>query len=275
MSAGSVLYTAAGGAWPSWLLHVESHGALVLAFTRRTGGVSAGPYGPAPGDDRPLGLNLAAGIDDEPGAVSTNRDQVCAGFGLPGSAFSSTDQVHGRTVRLLAVPRASGRAAGGRASQADAQVTREPGVLLAALGADCAPVLLADPLTGWTAAVHCGRPGLQQGVVPATVSVLAGLGVASSSLIARVGPTICGACYEVPEAMADEVAVVVPAARATSRGGTPALDIRAGILAQLAALEVGDVATVGGCTAEDSSLYSYRRDRRTGRHAGLVLRVAS
>ena len=71
---------------------------------------------------------------------------------------------------------------------------------------------------------------------------------------------MCGACYEVPEEMRDEVAAVVPAAWATTRWGTPALDLGAGVRAQLDRAGVATVHDVGGCTREDDALPSYRRD---------------
>ena len=52
---------------------------------------------------------------------------------------------------------------------------------------------------------------------------------------AMVGPSICGACYEVPAQMRDEIAAVAPASWCVTRQGTPGLDLRAGLHAQLAA----------------------------------------
>jgi copper oxidase (laccase) domain-containing protein len=71
--------------------------------------------------------------------------------------------------------------------------------------------------------------------------------------------------------MREEVAAVVPQTRAETAWGTPALDLGAGVLAQLAAAGVRDVESVPRCTREDLALYSYRRDGvHTGRLGGLV-----
>ncbi len=81
---------------------------------------------------------------------------------------------------------------------------------------------------------------------------------------------MCGACYEVPSEMQDEVAAVVPASRATTSWGTPSLDLGAGVRAQLEAAGV-EVVDAARCTRESPDLYSYRRDaERAGRHAGLI-----
>jgi copper oxidase (laccase) domain-containing protein len=60
-----------------------------------------------------------------------------------------------------------------------------------------------------------------------------------------------------------------PASWATTRARTPALDVSAGVAAQLRRAGV-DVRTLEGCTVEDARLFSYRRDHVTGRFAGLV-----
>ena len=111
-------------------------------------------------------------------------------------------------------------------------------------------------------------------MVPTTVERLRSWG--ATGVTAWVGPSVCGACYEVPGEMQDEVAAAVPAARATTSWGTPSLDLAAGVRAQLEARGV-TVVDVSRCTRESQDLYSYRRDGSgAGRHAGLIrLRAAT
>ena len=133
------------------------------------------------------------------------------------------------------VPRVGGRrrrGPPGRPPRVDALVTTVPNLALAALVADCTPVLLADPQAGVVGAVHAGRPGMVAGVVPRAVEAMRDLG--ARTLSAVVGPSICARCYEVPLAMREDVAAVVPESRAVSWTGTPALDVAAGVVAQLA-----------------------------------------
>jgi copper oxidase (laccase) domain-containing protein len=55
-----------------------------------------------------------------------------------------------------------------------------------------------------------------------------------------------------------------------ARDGSPSLDIAGGVVAQLAAEGVR-VDWLPGCSAEDSGLFSYRRDAgSTGRYAGFA-----
>jgi polyphenol oxidase len=95
------------------------------------------------------------------------------------------------------------------------------------------------------------------------------LGADPTRTSAWLGPSVCAACYEVPDQMRADVVESAPAAWATSRSGTPALDLRAGLAQALQEAGVA-VQTVGPCTAESPDHYSYRRDGRTGRFAGVV-----
>ncbi|HCA84429.1 MAG TPA: peptidoglycan editing factor PgeF [Streptomyces sp.] len=228
-----------------------------FAFTDRWGGVSAAPY------DR---LNLGGAVGDDPGAVRTNRGLAARALGLGPERVVWMHQVHGRDVAVVDGPWGDRTAI----PPADAVVTTRPGLALAVLTADCAPILLADPAAGVVGAAHAGRPGLVAGVVPAVAEAMAGLGAEPSRLVAYIGPTVCGRCYEVPEAMRDDVAAVVPEAGSTTSWGTPAVDVTAGVRAQLAGLGVTKIVPSGVCTLESADHFSYRRDRTTGRLAGYV-----
>ncbi|KIF06411.1 laccase, partial [Streptomyces sp. RSD-27] len=86
----------------------------------------------------------------------------------------------------------------------------------------------------------------------------------------RAGGRVCGRCYEVPAGMREAVAGVVPAAWAETSWGTPAVDVVAGVHAQLAEAGVAHGHRSPVCTLESRDHFSYRRDRVTGRLAGYV-----
>jgi YfiH family protein len=203
--------------------------------------------------------NLALHVGDDAGHVRRRREELEAAMGLRSVRLQFMDQVHGAEVAVV-----DGT---GPAPTADAMVSR--GLPLAVMVADCIPVLLAGesghgPVL---AAVHAGRPGVEAGVVPAAVARMRALGAAG--IRAWLGPSICGRCYEVPADLQDRVAAAVPAARSTTSWGTPGLDLPAGAASQLEDAGV-PVEYLGKCTHETPSLYSYRRNRNTGRFAGLV-----
>ncbi|MET8949508.1 MULTISPECIES: peptidoglycan editing factor PgeF [unclassified Streptomyces] len=227
-----------------------------FAFTDRWGGVSAAPYEE---------LNLGGAVGDDAEAVRTNRELAAKSLGLDPGRVVWMNQVHGRDVAVVDEPW------GARpVPEVDAIVTTRRDLALAVLVADCTPVLLADPVAGVVAAAHAGRPGMVAGVVPAAVRAMMELGAEPSRIVARTGPTVCGRCYEVPEQMRAEVAAVEPAAHAETSWGTPAVDVAAGVHAQLERLGVCDRAQSPVCTRESGDHFSYRRDRTTGRLAGYV-----
>lgn len=203
--------------------------------------------------------NLALHVGDDPAAVQERRLRLERSIGAGPGSLRFMNQVHGATVAMMD--------AESPAPEADALVSR--GLPLAVMVADCIPVLLAGESGNGPvlAAVHAGRPGIANGVLPAAVAGMKSLG--ASRIRAWLGPSICGSCYEVPAGLRDEVSALVPATRSTTSWGTPALDLPAGARAQLEASHV-DVEYAGACTLETETLYSYRRDRNTGRFAGLV-----
>lgn len=248
----------------------QTRGSVDVAFTDRHGGVSGGPY---------ASLNLAVNGHEDPASVEENLEIVAHAFargsaspsgqvrsalppGTPAPRVALMRQVHGADVAVVV---------GGPSEeppQADALVTAEPGVVLVVRVADCVPVLLADVGRGVVGAAHSGRPGLLAGVVPNAVAAMRASG--AEDLVAWVGPHVCGSCYEVPEEMRAEVAAAVPESYAQTSWGTPALDIGAGVVAQLKA-QGAEVVKAARCTLEDEDLYSYRRQGiESGRLAGLV-----
>ncbi|MGH3158227.1 MAG: peptidoglycan editing factor PgeF [Streptosporangiaceae bacterium] len=227
------------------------------AFTGRRGGLSQPPYD---------SLNMGGGSGDHPDVVARNRALAAAACGLIPDRTVWMRQVHGADVARVAAPEQSQPLGGPR----DASLTSVPGLALAVLSADCPGVLIADPDAGVVGAAHCGREGMARGVVPALVEAMTGAGADPAGMHAVIGPAICGRCYEVPAAMRDDVEAKVPGSASLTRAGTPAIDLHAGIATQLAGLGVRNVQRDGRCTAEDEDLYSYRRDGRTGRFAGLI-----
>jgi YfiH family protein len=270
------------------------------AFTGRAGGASAEPY---------ASLNLGGAVGDDPATVRENRRRAGTELGVDPSRMVWMRQVHGADVVYVeapfpaepfvaaplpvdpmpAAPSAGAPSVAALAAEApfpapslapesgeaavpgvDAILTMEPGLALAVLVADCAPVLLADPVARIVGAAHSGRPGTAAGVVSALVERMVERGARPARMVATIGPAVCGACYEVPEALRDEVAAVAPDAYATTRQGTPGLDIRRGITAQLATMGVADIRLDARCTMETPDLFSFRRDGRTGRFAGFI-----
>lgn len=207
------------------------------------------------------GVDLSERPGSDPALLRAGLASLAA---ATGARVVRMAQVHGADV-----VRVDASYADGAPPRADALVTDQPGVALLTRAADCVPVLLADPDTGVVGAVHAGRGGVAAGVVGGAVAAMAALG--AGRLRAWVGPHVCGRCYEVPQDLHDEVVAVAPAAASRTRVGTPALDLGAGVAAQLAQAGCDEVVDAGVCTLEDPAWPSHRRDAdRAPRFAGVV-----
>lgn len=174
------------------------------------------------------------------------------------------DQVHGDHVEVVDRPRV------GAFEATDGLVTAVPGVALAVVTADCVPVLLADARAGVVGAAHAGRVGAAKGVVLRTLEAMQQLGAVPADVSVMLGPSVSGPNYEVPEEMAAAVEARLPGSRTVTPRGTPALDLRAGIVRQLAGVGVTAVDVDPRCTVADTALFSHRRASPTGRLASLV-----
>ena len=210
--------------------------------------------------------NLALHVGDDAAAVLQRRARLEDIAGISPRRFQYMNQVHGNEVSLVVEPGTAGEPIP-PAPTADALVSQ--GDPLAVMVADCIPLVLvgAGPSGPVLSAVHAGRPGLFSGVIPAAVEQMRASG--ATDIRAWLGPSVCGNCYEVPAELRDEVAAVLPSAWSTTSWGTPALDLPGAAASQLDTLGV-PIEYRGPCTLENESLFSYRRDSRCGRFAGLV-----
>ena len=223
--------------------------------TTRAGGVSAAPYG---------SFNLGDHVGDDPAAVEANRHRLADGIGLPFERLVWMEQIHSRNVTVVDGP------VDGPVPATDALVTKERGLALVTLSADCVPILLSDDEAGVIAAVHAGRIGARIGIVPKVIGAMIEQGARPERIGAFLGPAASGRQYEVPAAMQADVEKFLPGSATRTAKGTPGLDLRAGLRRQMLAAGISSVAEDPRCTIEDSTLFSHRRGAPTGRLAAVI-----
>ncbi len=225
------------------------------AFFTRKGGVSDGIYG---------SLNCGFGSGDAPEKVAENRRRAAALLAVAPAALVTPYQVHG--VRAIEVTRPW---PAGSAPEADAVVTMRPGLALGVLTADCAPILLADPVAGVIGAAHAGWRGALAGIVEAAVAAMAALGARRGRIAAAIGPCIGRDSYEVgpgfPAPFLERAAENEAFFTAAPRPGHFLFDLGAYVRKDLARAGVGAVGRLefDSC-ADESRLFSYRRATRRG-----------
>jgi YfiH family protein len=195
--------------------------------------------------------------------------EVLAAYLSAGVSVHRPRQVHGAVV----LP--ASQAAADPWPDADGLVSDGAGQSLWVCGADCTPVLLADPRTGQVAACHAGWRGVAARILAEAVAQLGARGVRTADLRVALGPAISGERYQVEHGVSAQVAASLePAAaellpqqgvvRADPEPGHDRLDIRAAARLQLLQLGVPaeQISTCPLCTAAEPLLFhSWRRDQ--------------
>lgn len=227
------------------------------------------------------GFNAGTRCGDDPAAVAENRSFLGEVLLLP-SEPCWLQQVHGTRVVVMDPPLQREadlpqpeRDAAGRVCvtvpEADAAVTRSPGVVLAIQTADCLPVLFAAQDGGEIAAAHAGWRGLSAGVLENT---LAAMHAAPSDVLAWLGPAIAAESYEVGDEVREAFLAHDPTAESAfgaTRPGAWSCDLSELARQRLRNAGVSRVAGGGFDTFTDPRLHSYRRDgAKSGRMVSLV-----
>ena len=246
---------------------------VTAVVTTRHGGVSVGPY---------ASLNLGAQVGDDLHAVRQNRSRVAEALGVDRLTIAA--QQH--TNRVAVVDRdKAGRGHDGVAGSVsafpstDGLVTDLPGTALAVVVADCAPVMLFDPVRRAIGVAHCGRAGTLSGMLPNTVEAMSrAYGSNPQDLLVGIGPAIRANSYEVGDAEAAEVmAAFGPDAAGLLRPTRPGhctLDLVGGLRLQLrrAGVKDANVHDLGIDTRTNADeFFSHRASRPSGRFAAVAL----
>ncbi len=145
----------------------------------------------------------------------------------------------------------------------DGHLWTSPGVGAAVTVADCVPVFIAHP-SGAGALLHSGWRGTAAGITERAIGRMVSLGFGANSLRIHLGPSICGACYEVSPDVFHAVT------GSTVQVPSP-VDLRAAIADRARALGVRDIATSEWCTrCSNDQLFSHRAGD-AGRQLGVLL----
>ena len=196
----------------------------------RLGGVSTGEYST---------LNLGYHVGDDPVNVTENRRRFTRAIGCDPAALVAAQQVHGTGIaRVGTVDR--GRGAFGWADavpETDGFIVTDSLVPVAIQVADCAPVLIADPVRHVLAVVHAGWRGALGGIASAAVRQM---GSDPADIQVGIGPTLCPACLEVGEEVASAVEEAYGPSAVPRQWAKPHLDIHAMLATDLGRVGVSE-----------------------------------
>lgn len=172
-------------------------GVVSHLFSTRLGGVSEGCLG---------SMNLSYTRGDQTENVDENFRRIAEKLGRCVEEFVFTDQTHTANVRVT-----NARDAGCGITRerdyhdVDGLVTNDLEIVLCAFFADCVPLFFVDPVKRVIGLSHSGWKGTAQKIGAETVRTMRReFGCDPSDIIAAVGPSICGDCYEVGGDVADQ-----------------------------------------------------------------------
>lgn len=218
-------------------------------ITSRWGGVSQDPYSEA---------NFAIHVGDDPTLVQVNRKKLSSEINksviYPVACHSNLSSwIKGNEV--IDVP------------NVDGLITSNRDLGLATLSADCATVLLYAEKINSIASLHAGWRGMKDQILPNAIYELRKAG--ADKISAVLGPAICADCYQVGKERFLEVEKFQPEAAVINKNQEFAVDVKAGLMSQLQKAEV-TFESIDICSFESADLYSYRRDKVTGRNASVI-----
>lgn len=240
-------------------------------FFGRRGGVSQGIY---------ASLNVGLGSADDSDHVRQNRSLIARCFDVSEPALLSLHQIHSAEVLWLDSAFSMTSDALPARPKADGMVTRQKGLALSALSADCVPILLADPVTGTIGAVHAGWRGALAGIAGRAVAQFVAHGARAEHILAAIGPAIAQTSYEVGPDLHDNFIQNDPANAqffAQGRADRWHFDLKGFCAAQLRLSGVIQVETLPDdtCAQEDVYFSNRRAFQRAepdyGRNLSVIL----
>ena len=218
-----------------------------FGFSSRFGGVSKAPFDT---------LNLGFHTGDEAAAVAKNRELLKREIKAGSLVFM--EQIHSDYVFEVTSENLSDFAK--IAPKCDALFTRLLNVGLCVMVADCAPIIVSDEKQGIIAAIHAGRTGVCAKILSKCVLKMKS---EPKDLKIIIGAHIKGSCYEIGDMNLGEF-------NAYKNGGF--FDITAALRAEINVLGVKNYEISEICSHCDKNYFSYRRDGKTGRFAGWVIK---
>lgn len=256
---------------------LEQTGIVRHLFSTRMGGVSKGIYSE---------MNLSYTRGDEKEAVDENFKRIARVLKCDVSDIVCSDQTH--TVNLRVVSKQDG----GKGilkprdyTDIDGLLTDEPGLFLVTFYADCVPLYFVDVKRKAIALAHSGWRGTVARMGQCVVEKMKKeYGTDPKDIVAAIGPSICQACYEVSEDVADAFAREFNGDGQTDGilfskgGGKYQLDLwRANeIVLTEAGIPAGQIQVTDLCTCHNSEyLFSHRASHGQRGNLGAFLGLTS
>ncbi len=247
--------------------NLSKFGGIKHFVSNRQGGASEGDKD---------SFNLSYKVNDNPEHVAKNRSLLASSMGIGADKLVFPQQTHKNKVQVVTDATQEIDLA-----ETDGVVTNIKGICLAVMSADCAPVIVYDPVKHVIGASHAGWRGTVGKIAANMVQMMKEVyGSDPADLVAGIGPSISPEVYEVGE----EVIEATKNAFGTINGLVKLNPVKEGkghfnlweankrALIE-AGVKPGNIEIAEICTFSNSdTFFSHRNNPDTGRFAaGIVL----
>lgn len=208
--------------------------------------------------------NLAYHVNDIKENVDKNREAVALKMNYKNEDLVYMNQVHGNNVQI--VDENSPKLI----DNCDGLITKTKGLPLMVMVADCIPILFFDEIQGVIAAVHAGRNSTFLKIAQITANkMMSELGCNANNIKVIMGPSIHTCCYEVSEELAKIVKTSFGEKFCKGRN----IDLHGINVKLLEEVGIRNIRISEVCTkCSTEPFFSYRKDTKTGRFAGIIVR---
>ncbi|MBK6302786.1 MAG: peptidoglycan editing factor PgeF [Arcobacter sp.] len=207
--------------------------------------------------------NLAFHVEDNEINVIKNRKNLALKLGYNYEDLVYMNQIH--SANIIVVDENSPKLV----DNCDSIITRSKNLPLMVMVADCIPILMFDDKKGIIAAIHAGRNSTFLEISKKTAEVFIEKFSSNPEDINVVfGASIQKCCYEVSE----DLSKIVENSFGKEFVENNYIDLQGINKKQLNDLGIKNIEISNICTkCGDKSYFSYRKDKKTGRFAGIII----
>ena len=207
--------------------------------------------------------NLAFHVEDNEINVIKNRKNLALKLGYNYEDLVYMNQIH--SANIIVVDENSPKLV----DNCDSIITRSKNLPLMVMVADCIPILMFDDKQGIIAAIHAGRNSTFLEISKKTAEIFIEKFSSNPEDINVIfGASIQKCCYEVSE----DLSKIVENSFGKEFVETNYIDLQGINKKQLNDLGIKNIEISNICTkCGDKPYFSYRKDKKTGRFAGIII----
>lgn len=224
--------------------------------------------------------NMALHACSDPALILQNREKLAASLGTGLASFVCANQTHSANFhRAEAADKARGAFMADTAiPETDALYTVEPGMVLTSFAADCVPIVFYHETAELIGAVHSGWQGTTKEIALKLFKHLIGAeNCPPEGFRVQIGAALSQDRFEVDEDVYSKFKALGYADRFMyfkEATGKYHIDNQATVKKQieLAGVPAEAISIDRTCTFQSPEGFSYRQDRRSGRHMAFIMK---